>query len=100
MRKKVTKELKGMSRSKGFWLFVFVVFSFFLTNLFGIGGVSYEQGEGIVVEKKKKKYPPLDIAEYDFRMFALANNPLPPPSTGEEGTEATRPNVSYLWPVR
>lgn len=82
--------------SRMFWLFLFVVFGLVFNNVLGLGSVSYDQEKGIVIEKKKEKYPKLDPAEYDFRMLALANNPPLPPVA--EGAVAPAPKPS-LWPV-
>lgn len=97
MHKKKLSELKTIAKNKVFWVFIVVAIFLFFTNVFGIGGVSYKQGEGIVVEKKKIKYKPIDPAEYDFLMLALANNP-PQPSVPEGQTPP--PPKPSLWPAK
>ncbi|MEK7140333.1 MAG: hypothetical protein AAB815_00955 [Patescibacteria group bacterium] len=114
MKKRIISELKVMSKSLPFWLFVFFLFLLFFTSMFGLGNASYEQGGEINKLVKKllpAKIPPLDTAEYDRRMTELANNPPPlapttkvvkDPKTGAETivTVEPKPVPPNLWPVK
>lgn len=100
---KMLKESRLILKSRAFWLFVLVALLFFFTDLFGIGAVSYIKDSELLPKLIKKiSYPPIDPAEYDFRMFNLANNPpLPTSTTPPDGTppKLGGEGGGLLWPV-
>ena len=113
MKKRIIPELKVIFKSLPFWLFVFFLFLFFFTSMFGLGSASYEQGGEISKLVKKllpARIPPLNPAEYDRKMNMLANNPPPKasvtkvvkdPKTGTETTVTIEPKpVINFWPIK
>ncbi|MFN4181411.1 MAG: hypothetical protein ACK4FA_01805 [Candidatus Paceibacteria bacterium] len=115
------QELKdGVNKAKHslhFWVILFFVLFLLFAFLIApatLSNISYEHGEDLVNKAEEKiqeitnahKIPTLDKADYDARMLALANNPVPTPIirkvTQPDGTikeEVITPEIKTGWPV-
>jgi len=125
MKEGSKKKSKVLMTRKHFWFLLiflgFITAGFFLAPDFSGFGVYYKQGSiqtqasNIVTKLAPKLFTPaitpLDIAAYNKKMLAIANNPPPPgpttkkvkdPKTGVVTTVVVpaKPVPTYLWPVK